>query len=440
MGDLRAAAEEIVIHRREVILERNAGADRTGREQDAFDDLAFVVADRIVGNQEDAAIEKKTAAQRAASDEGGGIGRVTEFRARLRDVVGAPAHVAQRQPGIRPLRRRGEPATALGGMCPAGLTDLSNEGFEPRLESARHGIEVVPLDAIVAGVVLGGDEAASLGNVQATRCQPGAHRRPVGHAGEDARIGATMLAGTGAAGVGRVMRVVAAARTVAEDQDQRREVVGQADHAQEGFHPVDLLQIGKTGLRLFRRAGIRLCGGQRQLRRQAPFVPGPPALDGGAEPARRQRRRGQRGEGRHAGQRRQQRPAQGLAAGRLVEAFAPAQAFLALRDMPRQPGRSRGPDGLAHEVGRLHDDRAERALLRVIKALPPHRHAEETGGAVGNDVRRDFLEMAARAFLAVVHAHHDLGRGCRHGKLTILVGAQAGEQLLAIMPLVGEQP
>ena len=95
---------------------------------------------------------------------------------------------------------------------------------------------------------------------------------------------------------------------------------------------------------------------------------------------------------------------------------------------------------LAHQPLGRHHHRAEGDRLRVVQPLPVHRQAEEAGGAEGLDVRRDLLEVATRAFLAVIHAHHHLRRRRRNGLAATGVGGQGAEQLLPVMPFVGLQP
>jgi hypothetical protein len=67
-------------------------------------------------------------------------------------------------------------------------------------------------------------------------------------------------------------------------------------------------------------------------------------------------------------------------------------------------------------------------------------------GAQGLDVRLAFFEVAAQTFLAVVHAEHQLGswrRGCCGAiapQPASMARRQRGEDLLAVMALVGLQP
>ena len=130
-----------------------------------------------------------------------------------------------------------------------------------------------------------------------------------------------------------------------------------------------------------------------------------------AEPARRQRAGDQRRQRRHPAQRRQQRPGQRRAARRLLHALAPGKALAAAEPVAADRCLLAGRGVLAYLVHRLHDNRAERRPRVVVDALPVHRDTEEAGGAVGRDGRRHFLEVTARAFLAVVHAEDDLRAG-----------------------------
>ena len=159
---------------------------------------------------------------------------MAELRPGLRNVVGPAEHVPAGLPGRRKDGRRSQAAAAFDRMCPARLADLADQDIERGLEARRHLIEVIPLDTVVARVVLGGHEPTVVAYVQPLPQQAGPHLRPVGKRRKDPRIRPAMLARTGTTIVGRQVWIVPAIRTVPEDQDQRCEVVRQANHAQEG--------------------------------------------------------------------------------------------------------------------------------------------------------------------------------------------------------------
>ena len=105
-------------------------------------------------------------------------------------------------------RRRRQPPATLGRMRPTGFTDLRDEAFDIAGKGRRRKIEVVPLDTVVTGIVLGGDEPGRVGNVQSALRQPGADFRTVGHGGEDTGIWPAVATGAGALVAGTVVVLV----------------------------------------------------------------------------------------------------------------------------------------------------------------------------------------------------------------------------------------
>ena len=112
-----------------------------------------------------------------------------QFRAGLRNVVGATDHVAARLPRRWPDRCRGQAATAFGGVRPARLANLRDQTIQRWLKTLGNLFEVIPLDAVVAGIVFGRDEPGVIANAQTAPGQAGAHRRPVGQGGETRAFG-----------------------------------------------------------------------------------------------------------------------------------------------------------------------------------------------------------------------------------------------------------
>jgi hypothetical protein len=270
-----------------------------------------------------------------------------------------------------------------------------------------------------------------------------AQRRPVGQRREHPCIRPAVATGTGAAIVGGKMRVVAAVRAVTDDHHQRREVRRQADAAQEAADARDLLvfaeakprRLGAGDAASLRRprqsAAGRLAAASRRRRASgravAPRRPG--ASVRASSPSRA-----------HGAAAAISSAAAGSRAG-CPGAAAPAKPGAAAPALMHAVGRlAAGRHFFAHGILRAHDDRTQGRRCLVVKALPEHRQAEESGRAEGLDRRIDFFEVASCAFLAVVHAENELrlrlagsaarGRGWR----------QRGQNLLPVMVLVGQQP
>ena len=84
-------------------------------------------------------------------------------------------------------------------------------------------LEIVEFHVVAAGIVIAADEPGVGGNVDAALAQAIAHFGPVGHGGEEPRVGAAAASAAGAAIVGRFVRVVQAGRSVAQDHHQAGE-------------------------------------------------------------------------------------------------------------------------------------------------------------------------------------------------------------------------
>ncbi len=441
---LAAAAVAFVVDRREVVLEVDAGADRRGGEQRRLEDAAVAVGQRIIGNQEGAAIEKPAAAHAAATDESGRDRRVTELRASLRQVVAAVREVLPRLLRRRAGGRRGEAAAALDGVQPGGFVAVAAQAGEGDLLLGGERLVCVPLEALVAGIVLGGDEAAVVGDHDPLLRQPPPHLRSVGERGEDACVRAAVPAGAGATVVGAEMRVVATVRTVADDHQQRRKALGEADAAQEAGNARHLLVLAETLSRVFgagAAARFVAVGRQLQCARQR-LVEGLAAtLEQAAEAAGREAAGEQCEQCRRRGDGSQQRRQQAAAAARLVQPLLPAQAQPAPPQVLPVCHLGCRRDALAHRVRRPDDDRAEGRRSIVIDPLPEHRYAEETGGTEGFVGRIDLLEVAAGSLLTIVHAEDELCRRLRHARRrATAVRRQGSEDPLPVVMLVGQQP
>jgi hypothetical protein len=82
-----ATAIALVVDGRKVIFQVDSRADRARRQQGRFEYVPVGIRQRIVGDQENASIEKRSAAHRTASHERRGDGRMPEFGPGLADVV-----------------------------------------------------------------------------------------------------------------------------------------------------------------------------------------------------------------------------------------------------------------------------------------------------------------------------------------------------------------
>ena len=96
-------------------------------------------------------------------------------------------------------------------------------------------------------------------------------------------------------------------------------------------------------------------------------------------------------------------------------------------------------------VVRRHDHlgnhRAQRRRRRVVEAVVVLEHGKVRRAAEGFQLRVGFFEMAANALFAIIHAEHQLRH--RAGRMALpasVIGRQAGQDLLAIMALIGLQP
>jgi hypothetical protein len=137
----------------------------------------------------------------------------------------------------------------------------------------------------------------------------------------------------------------------------------------------------------------------------------------------------------------QQRCLQPAAPAALMQALAPGEAQLPAPLMRLLCRLAAARHFFANGVRRSYDDRAQGAWRLIVEALPEHWHAKETGGAESLESRIDFFEVAARTFLAIIHAEHELRfgfAGQRRG--AAVIGSQRSEDLLPIMVFVGQQP
>ena len=127
---LGAAAEDLVVDRGEVVLEADAGADRSDRGQDSLEHRVVGVGGGVVADQEGAAVEVEAAGERPPADDADGVGAVPVLRPHLRQVGRPRLDVGQRRLGRGVQRRVVEPPAALEGVL--GARHLERRGTRRR--------------------------------------------------------------------------------------------------------------------------------------------------------------------------------------------------------------------------------------------------------------------------------------------------------------------
>ncbi len=326
---------------------------------------------RVVADQEGAAIEMQ-----AARDARGGR------RCRSRWCSGRTPGAAARECRRARLDVRAAPRRAL---MPSGASSKrrqrssafsrrarssASHGFVEARRRARRGsaLEVVVADAVVGGVVQRADEPGVGGDVDAARAHAVAHVGPVGHVGEQARVGAAAAAAAGAAVVRRLVRVVEAGRAVAEEDDDRREAArpGRCCAASPATRSTASSSEKPTGLpppsrRLGRRrraASTGACAGRGATA----------ALQALADARERPRREHAARASAAAGERAEQERQPGAAAERARRRCTARRSHACQRSRRRCRSACQSVLGvdrlLVHLVRRRHDDRAVRGRLR----------------------------------------------------------------------------
>ena len=136
---------------------------------------------------------------------------------RLREMFAAFLHVAKRSDCIRIRGARFESPGAL----PCVLCSRLIQGVANRLQIGlmRGGnrIEIEEFHVVTASIVIAADEPRIRGNVDALLPQALADFRPVGHCGKKSRVRAAAAPPTGPTVVRRLVRIVEAGRSVAQD-------------------------------------------------------------------------------------------------------------------------------------------------------------------------------------------------------------------------------
>ena len=199
VGQLRAAAEALVVDGREVILEADAGAHRTDRGENPLEHHIRRVGRRVVADEEGAAVEVQAAREGPPAHDADGVRAVAVLRARLRQVRRARLDVAERGVGIERERRVVEAPAALERVLAAGQFERGVGVLEARHERRRQRIEVVVAHAVIGRVVQRADEPCVGRDVDAALAHALAHVGAVGHVGEEPRVGTAAAAAAGAA-------------------------------------------------------------------------------------------------------------------------------------------------------------------------------------------------------------------------------------------------
>ena len=382
----------------------------------------------------------------AAADEGAGVGRMAEFGPRLREVVAARRRRGARPPARATVgRRRGEAAAALLRRAARQASrQVGPQPVERRLQRGRQRPRVVPGRSMSSQVLCSAPtNQVPSGCAMPRSREQRAHLGPVGHRREDsARSGrrggpsrrrSRRPKGAGCSGCASRGRAITTSGAKSR---------GQADAAQETLHALGLLVVGEAepraapasagGLSAAAVSARRVARGRRTARASgAAAWPNAPGRQRAGD-QRRQRRR---------------RRAAPSAAGRPSR---PRRVPWCRRSRQRRrwPRRRCVPGTAAASLPGAHVSRTSCAGVTTIGAercrrasssrpCQMHGDAEEAGGAEGLDGRVDFLEMAARAFLAVVHAEDELapvgagasasgrGRGWRRARRRSLRGSGA---------------
>ncbi len=151
--NLGTAAVVFAIHRGEVIFQVDPGPHRPRRQQDAFQDLAFRVLGRVVGNQKQPAVEKRATGGAAPPDHRRRVGGMAQFRAGLAEIGGTAYHMLHGLPQAGTARGGGETAAAFVGGQQHRPPQVGAQPVQGRLEAGGEFFQVKPEDFLVAGVV-----------------------------------------------------------------------------------------------------------------------------------------------------------------------------------------------------------------------------------------------------------------------------------------------
>ena len=106
-------------------------------------------------------------------------------------------------------------------------------GLQIRLMRGGNRIEIEELDVVATGIVIAADEPRIRGNVDASLPQAIAYFRPVGHGGKKPCVRPAATPSAGATIVSRLVRVVEAGRSVAQNHHQAGEIAHQAGRTQD---------------------------------------------------------------------------------------------------------------------------------------------------------------------------------------------------------------
>ncbi len=404
VGQLGAAAVSGRVDVAEVVLEADSGHDGHHGRHNARQDCAIVVPAWIIGDQECAPIEEQPPRSGAPADDAERIRGMAVLGPRLRQIGGTSLHVRQRRQRRIPQRRRVEPPASFVRLAPPRRLDRLTRPLEHRVAARGDQILVEEGDRVVAAVALGADEPGRRLDAQPLGGQPLPHARVIGHLRERPGVGPSPSTPARPAVVGRLVRIVKADRSVADDEHQRREAIANADVLEDAAHDVRHLPDREADMRSDRWRSVlpvQLQTGSDGAGRVFLHA-GPPGREPGEHHAQHQRDQRQPAERRH-----QQGAADGQPAPQVhVVAEEPGGAPL------QAPRASRELIAVCLDFGDIvigpDGHGTERPRVRVGCALVIHRHVEESRGATGLAGRLDFLQMAAERLLALVEAEDRL--------------------------------
>ncbi len=247
--DFAAAAIDLRVRRGKVMFHVNPLADHLRSGHDGFEQPPIRVSTVVVRMEEYPSVELYAARERAPADDECGIAGESPLRAYLAPVGAAAADLSfGSRSAASKLGFRNSSATLQTGSS-RRFFQAADE-FQHILAMGRRKVfEIEQLDIVRGGVVLAGYEVRILWNSDAVVGELFAHRRPIGHNGERARVGFARVAAAGAAIEGCFERIVFRAAAVAAKKHEAGEVTGQAHHSQHGFHGEHLFAQGKAGAR-----------------------------------------------------------------------------------------------------------------------------------------------------------------------------------------------
>ena len=329
--------------------------------------------------QEAAALQVQLPRQTPTSDDEGGVAREPPLGTDVRPVDRAGGHVSigprRRGPDVGP----GHPLTALERLPGSRQLQVGAQGTQVLAVRDGQIVDVVEIDAVRCGDVFRSQEPRIVGNRDAPGTQQLAHLRVVGHGGERAGAGISMLAPAGAAVQRAEIRIVVGDASVPAEDDEPAEAIGQADRPQSAFDDGGLLRRGEP-------SGTLAVGGVARLHRHAsPHRVPEPAADArrhrSVELRRQRLAREPRGE--EVAQHVHEHEGRDRALLHIVKEMIGQPAPARSRRVALQGVLLVRPYGFVYGMARRQQDRAQRVALPAVECLVIHGDAEETRVAEG---------------------------------------------------------